>query len=154
MRFSDLVGRQQVKADLKAESKHEVLEALAALLSSASGGTVDSEDVFRTLLDREKLRSTGVGSGVAIPHGKVPGLERLAMAVGVSHEGIDFDSTDGRPVHLFMALAAPVGATGEHLKALARIARVCSDEGFRRELTECRSDDEVYDALVAEDGKH
>ena len=102
-------------------------------------------------VERERLRSTGVGSGVAIPHGKVPGLEHLLLAVGLSREGVDFGAADGLPVHIFMALAAPMNSTGNHLRALARIARLCSDADFRRRLLDCASDEEAYQTIVSAD---
>ena len=150
MRLADLLDRRQVVADLEAQDKGEALEELAALLS-ACDDRIPSKEFARILAERERLRSTGVGSGVAIPHGKVQGLDRLTLAVGLSKKGVEFDAADGQPVHIFMALAAPVSSTGDHLKALARIARLCGDPGFRDRLTGCTSDGEVYDVLTEED---
>lgn len=150
MRLADLLDRRQVVADLKAKGKLEVLDELAGLLS-AGDDRIPSAEFSRTLVERERLRSTGVGSGVAIPHGKVQGLDQLTMAVGLSRRGIEFDAADGRPVHIFMALAAPVSSTGDHLKALARIARLCGDTAFRGRLLGCETDEEVYSVLIEED---
>ena len=101
MRLADLVGRRQVVADLKSRGKLEVLDELSELLSLGDE-RVSAKEFSRTLLERERLRSTGVGSGVAIPHGKVSGLEGLTMAVGLARGGIDFDSADGSPVCLMI----------------------------------------------------
>jgi PTS system nitrogen regulatory IIA component len=150
MRLAELVTPGQVAAELKSRSKLEVLEELAALLAVGKPASV-VKDYSRVLVERERLRSTGVGSGVAIPHGKVQGLDRVMLAVGLSRRGIDFDAADGKPVNIFMALAAPVSSTGDHLKALARIARLCSDVDFRRRLLECQSDDVAYRLLIEED---
>ena len=153
MRLTDLVRPEQVSASLKSKGKLEVLDELARLLSQ-NEEPIGAEDFCRVLVERERLRSTGVGAGVAIPHGKVQGLDHLALAVGLSRRGIDFDAADGQPVHIFMALAAPINSTGEHLKALARIARLCSDDDFRQRLLACTSDDEAYQLLISEDAKH
>jgi PTS system nitrogen regulatory IIA component len=150
MRLADLVDRRRVAASLGARGKLEALNELAALLS-AGQAQITPQEFCQVLIDRERLRSTGVGSGVAIPHGKVPGLRRLTMAVGLSRRGIEFEAADGRPVQIFMALAAPVTSAGDHLKALARIARLCNDPAFRERLLECRTNDEVYEVLVEED---
>lgn len=153
MRLGELVRPEQVAVELKSKEKAKVLDELAELLSR-SENPISAGDFYRVLTEREKLRSTGVGSGVAIPHGKVTGLEKLTLAVGLSKEGVDFDAADDRPVHIFMALAAPVSSTGDHLRALARIARICSDAEFREELLGCSTDEEAYAALVREDEKH
>lgn len=150
MRLSDLVQPLQVVTDLEAREKAAVLEELASLLVGGDD-TVGSAEVCRFLGEREKLRSTGVGSGVAIPHAKIPGLTKPVLAVGLSKEGVEFDASDGRPVHIFMALAAPVKSTGEHLRALAKIARLCNDRDFRARLVSCKTNEEAYQTLIGED---
>jgi nitrogen PTS system EIIA component len=152
MRLADLVRPGQVVADLSSRGKLDVLDELAGLLGQ-DDESISVDEVHRILVDRERLRSTGVGSGVAIPHGKVPGLEHLSLAVGVSKGGIDFEAADGKPVYIFMALVAPVSSTGLHLKALARIARICSDDDFRKRMLSAKSDDEAYAVLISEDEK-
>jgi len=153
MRLAELVKPEQVAAELKSRGKLEVLGELAEMLA-AGDAPIDASDYRRVLAERERLRSTGVGSGVAIPHGKVPGLKRITLAVGLSRDGIEFDAADGEPVNIFMALAAPVNSTGDHLKALARIARLCSDSAFRDRLLECSTDIEAYRLLIDEDERH
>jgi PTS system nitrogen regulatory IIA component len=152
MRLADLVRPQQVVANLKSKGKLEVLDELAQLLAGGAE-RIEAQEFCRVLVERERLRSTGVGSAVAIPHGKVSGLDQLTLAVGLSRRGIEFDAADGKPVHIFMALAAPVNSTGDHLKALARIARLCGDANFRSRLLACESDEEAYQMLVSEDAK-
>jgi PTS system nitrogen regulatory IIA component len=153
MRLAELVRPERVVANLKASGKLEVLDELAGVLA-ASEPTIEEKDFYHALLERERLRSTGVGSGVAIPHGKVARLDHLVLAVGLSRTGIDFDSADGELVHIFMVLAAPVNSTGDHLKALARIARLCSDSDFRKRLMACDTGVEAHRLLVSEDERY
>ena len=104
---------------------------------------------------RERLATTGVGEGVAIPHAKLDNLDNISMAIGISRTGIHFDAVDGQPVHIFVALLAPEGSTGEHLKALAGISRILKDPSFRNKLLGAKSSQEIYDAIIAEeDGKN
>lgn len=150
MKLAELVRPERVAADLQSRGKQEVLDELAGMLAT-SDSSIAAKDFHRVLVERERLRSTGVGSGVAIPHGKLTRLKGLLLAVGLSREGIDFEASDGHPVHIFMALAAPVASTGDHLKALARIARLCSDGEFRRRLVACTTNEDAYQTLIDED---
>ena len=95
---------------------------------------VEAERLLQVLVERENLQSTGIGDGVAIPHGKLPGLSRLLAGFARSPRGVDFESIDGQPTYLFFVLVAPESSTGAHLKALARISRVFKDPEFRRRL--------------------
>jgi PTS system nitrogen regulatory IIA component len=150
MRLAELVTPAQVSVGLCPGDKREVLGELARLL--ASGDTrIGAAEYHRVLLERESLRTTGVGTGVAIPHGKVPGLDRMRMAVALSRGGVDFAAADSRPVHIFVALATPTSSTGGHLKTLARIARLCTSERFRARVLECESAGEAYDVIIEED---
>jgi PTS system nitrogen regulatory IIA component len=151
MKLVELVRPTRVAANLRSTAKLDVLDELAGLLARDNGQAISASDYRRVLVERERLRSTGVGAGVAIPHGKVPGLDHLALAVGLSRAGVDFDSADGKPVHIFMALAAPTSATGDHLRALARVARLCNDAGFRERLMACETDAAAYELLVTAD---
>ena len=153
MRLADLVRPEQVSAKLETTEKLEVLKELANLLGHRDS-QLSKREYYRVLVEREQLRTTGVGSGVAIPHGKVPGLDQLSLAVGLSRKGIDFEAADDKPVHIFMALVAPVSSTGDHLKALARIARLCSNSAFRERLLACETDEEAYETLVTCDEKN
>jgi nitrogen PTS system EIIA component len=151
MKLVELVRPARVAANLRSTAKLDVIEELAGLLARDDGQAIAANDYRRVLVERERLRSTGVGAGVAIPHGKVPGLDHLALAVGLSRTGVDFDSADGKPVYIFMALAAPPSSTGDHLRALARVARLCNDAGFRERLLACETDAAAYELLIAED---
>ena len=103
------------------------------------------------LLEREKLGSTGIGDGIAIPHGKLKGLDRLVISFGRSRQGIDFDAIDGKPVHIFFLLMAPESSTGQHLKALAKISRMLKDPDFRSDLMAAKSAEEIYRKIAEKD---
>ena len=153
MRLADLTGPAQINVELESHDKAGVLGELAQLLAAGSSG-VNAEDFLAVLQEREKLRSTGVGSGVAIPHGKLAVLHEVVLAVGLSHRGIDFDAVDGLPVNIFIAMVSPLSSAGKHLKVLARVARLGADETFRRRLLESKTPEEAYQVLVEEDQKH
>ena len=120
----------------------------------AASQRVDTQKLVDTLLDREKLGSTGIGEGVAIPHGKVPGLPGLVASFGRSVPGVDFRAIDGRPTHLFFTLFAPENSAGAHLKALARISRIFKNAAFRDAIMKAADAAEVYRLIEAEDAKY
>lgn len=126
MDLSDLVAPQSVIASLKATSKKQALQMLAAKAAEQTG--LSERDIFTTLLERERLGSTGVGHGVAIPHGKLAGLNEVVGLFARAQSPLDFEALDDQPVDLLFVLLAPEGSGADHLKALARIARVLRDE--------------------------
>lgn len=111
----------------------------------------DHESVVNVLLEREKLGSTGIGDGIAIPHGKHSGLDDLMISFGRSPEGIDFDAMDGKPVHIFFLLMAPEKSTGQHLKVLAKISRMLKDGKFREDLMMAMTKDDLYRIIAQRD---
>lgn len=152
MKILDIVSPEAILDELQSDTKEGVLRELSAVLS----GMVPSlppETIASILLERETLGSTGIGDGVAIPHGKSAGLERLVAAFGRSRKGVPFDSLDGQPAHLFFVIMAPEYSAGMHLKALARISRLLKDERFRRSLLEAADADELRRVLQEEDGR-
>src|SRR5205085_9380390 len=118
---------------LRGRSKDAVIEELADVVAGTHP-EIDRKRLVQALEDRERLNSTALGEGIAIPHGKLPGLHRVIAAFGRSPAGIDFSSLDGKPTHLFFLLVAPEDSAGAHLKALARISRLLKDESFRARL--------------------
>lgn len=126
MDLRDLLVIEAILPRLKAATKKQTLQEMAA--KAATLTRRDERDIFETLMQREKLGSTGVGHGVAIPHGKLPGLDRLVGVFALLDKPIDFDSLDGEPVDVMFLLLAPESAGADHLKALARIARVLRDD--------------------------
>ncbi len=153
MRIVDLIQREMVIPSLSATGKVGVLRELAGFLSTAND-RIDSERLIKVLSDREALASTAIGEGVAIPHGKLPELQKIQACIGRARDGVDFDSMDGKPTHIFIVMVAPENSTGAHLKALARISRVFKDKDFSRRLLEAPSAEDMYDALCEEDAKY
>ncbi len=151
MKIMDIIDIDLINADLKARNKQEVLGELAGMVAKKEG--LDISVLIPVLEEREKLGSTGIGEGIAIPHGKLKGLKKLVASFGRSAKGINFDSIDGKPARLFFLLMAPENTAGMHLKALARISRLLKDTKFRERLLDSKTTQEVYRALQEEDEK-
>jgi mannitol/fructose-specific phosphotransferase system IIA component (Ntr-type) len=139
--LSDLLSADRVIVPLAGGSKEALLEELVSLLHSR-GAVRDPDDVLRAVRRREDLLSTGIGNGVAIPHGKAESVPSLVMAAGVTAEPVDFDALDGEPVKLVFLLVGPEVAAGPHVKALSRISRLVRRESLRERLTSARSAEE------------
>ena len=152
MKITDFLTIDTIIPALNQNEKNKVLEELANLLS-ASRPILDKNQVLEVLLERERISTTAIGEGVAIPHGKLAGVDRVLGAFARSPEGVDFASLDGGPTHLFFALIAPENAAADHLKALARISRLLKDEAFRRRLMAGRSTEELFTIIAEEDEK-
>ncbi|MCD4830422.1 MAG: PTS sugar transporter subunit IIA [Anaerohalosphaeraceae bacterium] len=143
MVLTQILDPECVKVPLESTDKEEVIAALVDLL--AEGGLLEDRDnVLDAVIMREKTRSTGIGSGIAIPHGKCKGVKKLVMAIGISPKGIDFNSIDDKKVHIVVLLASPSDSTGPHIQALARISRLMLDEEFKNKLANSSSADELY----------
>jgi len=151
MKILDIINEDLIKPDLSATSKEEALTELASLIAAKEG--LDEDKIVGVLREREKLGSTGIGDGIAIPHGKLKGLKKLVASFGRSKKGIDFQSIDGKPTHLFFLLMAPENTAGVHLKALARISRLLKDKKFRESLLVAGTTDEIFQALKDQDEK-
>ncbi len=152
MKISELLKQKLIIADLKASSKNLALEEMVACLSSHRQG-IDPKDLYTVLIEREKLGSTGIGNGIAIPHGKLEGLDSICLVFARSTGGIEFESLDGKPVHLIFLLVAPFNSAGVHLKALARLSRLLKEKSFRDNLSAAPDADELFKIVVAEDEK-
>ena len=146
MDLSDLLVIDAILPRLKTANKKQALQEMAA--KAATLTRRDERDIFETLMQREKLGSTGVGHGVAIPHGKLPGLDRLVGVFALLDKPIDFDSLDGEPVDVMFLLLAPESAGADHLKALARIARVLRDSDTAGRLREAGDAAAIYALLI------
>ena len=153
MKIEDILGEDLVVADLAARSKNEVLVELAHAVTNAHP-ELDVAKLVGALEERERLNSTALGDGVAIPHGKLPGLKRVFAAFGRSRQGVDFQSLDGKPTHLFFVLAAPEDSAGAHLKALARISRLLKDATFRDRLLEAPDAHAIWTTIRDEDARY
>jgi PTS system nitrogen regulatory IIA component len=152
MKIAEFLSPQAVISDLAAKSKADVLTELSASLAKAQP-SLRQERLAEVLREREKLGSTGIGEGVAIPHGKLTGLTGLCASFGVSRSGVDFDAIDGKPTHLFFALVAPENSAGIHLKALARISRLFKNPRFRQAILAARTAEEIYSLIAEEDAR-
>ena len=152
MKISDMLLEDCVLPNLKATSKTAAIQELAQALAQ-SYPEAGVEELTKILLDREKLGSTGIGSGVAIPHGKLASLDKIIAAFGRSEAGVNFDSQDGEPAHLFFVLVAPENSAGMHLKALAKLSRILKNSGFRQKLLATEDQGELYKIIVEEDQK-
>ena len=150
MKITDMLKREFVIEHLKAENKRDALAELAGIFTQG-GIKVDSEAMLHVLLERERLGSTGIGDGIAIPHGKLPGLEEMVVSFGRSREGIAFEAMDGKPVHLFFLLMAPENSAGQHLKALAKISRMLKDVNFRKNLLEAKMHQDLFRIIAEKD---
>ena len=152
MNIMGFLDERAVSVDLKSQNKDEVIKELVELLVRA--GVIKDKDVHQLvqiLLKRESLGSTGIGQGLAIPHGKSDCAVKLIAAFGVSRAGVKFDSLDGEPVHLFFLLVAPEDSAGPHLKALARISRLLKDKHFRDSLKAARDEKTLVKIIRDED---
>ena len=156
MKIVDFVGPELIVPQLTAHEKSAVIRELADHLAAHVTGPqkIDREVLARVLLERERLASTAIGEGVAIPHGKLDAVGKLVAVVGRAPEGVDFDSMDGRPTHLFFVLVAPENSTGVHLKALARISRLFKDPEFRTRLMQAKDGQEIFRVIADEDAKY
>jgi len=153
MKLLDFLQKERIVPRLDARDKHGVLAELTEVLVS-TGAIRSGRDAVQVLLEREKLGSTGIGEGIAIPHGKLKELKDVVAVFGRSSDGVDFDSMDGAPVHLFFLLMAPENSASTHLKALARISRLLKDRGFREELLQAASQDTLFEIVSREDEKY
>jgi nitrogen PTS system EIIA component len=156
MKIVDFVGPELIVPQLQAHEKSAVIRELADHLAAHVTGPqkIDREVLAKVLLERERLASTAIGEGVAIPHGKLDAVGKLVAVVGRAPEGVDFDSMDGRPTHLFFVLVAPENSTGVHLKALARISRLFKDPEFRTRLMQAKDKQEIFRVIADEDAKY
>jgi PTS system nitrogen regulatory IIA component len=152
VKIIDFINVQSVIPALISREKSSVLTELATGLV-AKHGHLDIEKVLAVLQEREQISSTAIGDGVAIPHGKLSGIEKIYGLFARSEEGVDFNSLDGEPTHLFFVLIAPENAAADHLKALARISRLLKDGEFRRRLLTGKNSEELFTLISEEDDK-
>jgi fructose-specific phosphotransferase system IIA component len=153
MRLTELVNEKAVTTRLRARNKRDAIAELVELLESAHG--IDSHgEVLDRVLRREAMMSTGIGNGVAIPHGKAKLVDRMVAACGVSPEGIEFESVDGEPARIFILLVAPESGGALHVKVLANISRLLKEESVRQSLREAANPEAFVAALRAAEAVH
>ncbi len=151
MKIADILKPECIIPDLDGKTKKDILAQLARPISESY--KVDLDEMVSALLNREKLGSTGIGDGVAIPHAKVNGLSSIVASVGISREGLKFDALDGKPCHIFFLLMAPANTSSGHLKALARISMLLKNPDTRNRLIEARDAKDLYAAIMEQDSK-
>ncbi len=152
MKFADFIRGNAIRAELSANFKEGVIEELvAALVAAGEISADDQESIVKAIMKREELGSTGIGRGVAVPHTKHPSVDQLIGTVGVSVDGVDFDSLDGDKVQLFFLLISPPDRPGDHLRALENISRQLRDDTFCRFLKQVKSADDVKQLLEEAD---
>ncbi len=153
MKLVEFIHLDLICTDLTSSSKMDVLAELGTLLAS-NNEQIEGTKATEILVERERLATTGVGEGIAIPHGKLEGLENILAAVGISKTGIPFDAVDDLPVNIFVALLAPLDSSGDHLRALARVSRLLKDPDIRKHMITARTPESVFEIISDEDGKH
>lgn len=152
MKIGDFLCTKAIVTDLKSGTKEDVIQELVTSLMNA--GVIEKKfknKLVEILMTREALGSTAIGQGVAIPHGKCEYVSKLVGALGISKEGVDFDSLDGEPAYIFFLLVAPIDSAGPHLKALARISHILKDKYFREHLKNIKDEKSVLKLIAQED---
>jgi len=150
MRLEDVLIRDSIIESLLGTEKREVIEEMVAGLCSEVSG-LNKDELLEVLLEREKLGSTGIGYGVAIPHGKMAGLNKILVSFARSKNGLDFQATDEKPVHLFFLIVAPDNSTASHLKVLSDISRILKESELRGKLLDAGNRDDIYRIIIEAD---
>jgi fructose-specific phosphotransferase system IIA component len=147
MRLTEILQTDCVKVPLEANEKHAAIDELVDLLN-AENLVSDPDQLKSAVREREQTRTTGIGHGIAIPHGKSEGIDQLRAAIGRPGQPLEFGAIDGQPVDLIILLASPVDQTGPHIQALAKISRMLTDDNFRNALKKADSAQQMYDQIV------
>lgn len=150
MKLSDVIEEANIIPALKAKDKKSALGELADVICRHHPD-IDKGTLVRVLIDREHLGSTGIGDGVAIPHGKLNNVTYPVVSFGRSREGLDFDAMDGQPVYLFFLLLAPENSSGFHLQVLTRIAKILKNSSFRKSLMTASTREDIYQKIIQSD---
>ncbi|MFW6202225.1 MAG: PTS sugar transporter subunit IIA [Gemmatimonadota bacterium] len=149
--LTDLITPERIKVPLESRTKPQLLEELVGIVTQADG-VEDADELLRAVREREAVLSTGIGNGVAIPHGKSPAISELRLAAGLTPEPVDFDALDGHPVRLFFLLVGPETAAGPHIKALSRVSRLVRKPEVRDRLLAVTDAREFFEALERAEG--
>ncbi len=149
MRISELLDKNSIIANLKASDKKGAIDELAAAASTATQAS--GQEIAEVLIEREQLGSTGIGGGIAIPHGKLKTVDSINIGFALSKTGVEYDSLDSKPVHIFFVLLTPENSTGGHLKVLAQISKMLKMNEFKNQLLAAESTDEIYTIIKEQD---
>lgn len=149
MRISQLLDKNSIIASLDARDKKGVIDELAAAAARATAAT--EQQIAEVLIEREQLGSTGIGGGIAIPHGKLNAVDSISIGFALSKTGVEYDSLDNKPVHIFFLLLTPENSTGGHLKVLAQISKLLKMNDFKNSLLAADSVDSIYEIIQEQD---
>ena len=150
MTLLDILSADSTLVDLRGETKEDIIAELVDTL--AVGDAISDRDkVLQAVLEREKIMSTGIGDGIAIPHGKSDAVEKLVAAIGTQRRGVDFEAHDGEPAYVFFLLVSPANVSGPHIKALARISRLLKNDDFKKKLIAAETPAEIIDIIETEE---
>ena len=150
MTLLDILSGDSTLVDLKGETKQDIIAELVDTL--AVGDAIsDRAKVLQAVLEREKIMSTGIGDGIAIPHGKSDAVEKLVAALGTQRRGVDFEALDGEPAYVFFLLVSPANVSGPHIKALARISRLLKNDDFIKKLIAAETSAEIIEIIETEE---
>ena len=147
MNLSDILDKNSVQVPLEANQKTQAISQLIDLLDK-QGKLKDPKAALQAVLERENIRSTGIGQGFAIPHGKSAAVDKLVMAVGLLQNPIDFESIDSQPVNIVVLLLSPIDQTGPHIQALAGISRMMTDQNIRKKINQTKSPEDLYQLII------
>jgi PTS system nitrogen regulatory IIA component len=149
MKLKNYILPEFIIMDLESRDKKAVLEELSKPLSAYS--QIENDELVKILLERERLGSTGIGSGIAIPHGKVKGLKRLMIGFGLSKNGVNFESMDDKPAFIFFVIVTPEDSTGDHLRVLAKISKLLRDNNLRDQIKNASSYEDIIQIINEND---
>ena len=152
MKIDEILKRESVIAELLGNNKVDVIKEMTQCLKE-NNFIKNDQALFETLMEREKLGSTGIGENVAIPHGKSDEVSQIITVLARSKNGVEFESLDQKPVHFVCMVIAPANSTGQHLKVLARISRIFKNQGLREDILNAGNSDSIYSILIHEDSK-
>lgn len=153
MSLLDILSAKSTLVGLKGHSKDEIIGELVDSLE-VGAAIADRDKVLQAVLEREKIMSTGIGDGIAIPHGKSEAVSQLSAALGIHKRGVDFEALDGEPAFVFFLLVSPANVAGPHIKALARISRMLKNDSFKKRLIEAESSEEILGIIEEEEQNH
>ncbi len=149
MKISQLLQKSSIISNLKARDKKGAIDELALAISKTTKAS--AKEIAIVLMEREQLGSTGIGGGIAIPHGKLGSVQSIIVGFGLSREGIEYESLDNKPVHIFFLLLTPENSAGGHLRVLAQISKLLKMDQFKKELKAAESVDDIYDTIIDQD---
>ena len=153
MKVTDFLKKDAIRIPLISKDKDSILSEMVDILHS-TGAIQDKNTTIKAIYEREEIMSTGIGHGLAIPHGKSSGVKELSAACGVITEGVDYNALDGQPVYLIIMLVGPEDDAAQHVKALARISRLLQHESFRKKLVDAKNSEEFLAAIKEEENRY